>query len=114
MSESVTSEPIGDRLHTPEDQLDATIWRVLRVIYLRVDLKALSDPRSPADVPTEEANELLAPWFRNMEADLEMLREVVRQGRLLGVQDVHHRLHGRPGVDHEMLDEAVEFGADRG
>ena len=98
---------------TPEERLEATIWRILRVIYLRVELKVRSDHRTPVELTLEEGNDILSPWFPVMQTDLDILKECVHQGRLLGVNDVHSRLHGAEGVDHEMLDQAVEYGGDR-
>ena len=113
MSDDDTPDTPDEEL-TPDQRIEVTIWRVLRVVYLRVELKARSDHRTPAELTLEDANGMLEPWFEVMQTDLDILKECVHQGRLLGVTDVHTRLHGQPGVDHEMLDQAVEYGGSDG
>lgn len=93
----MTSEPALSL----EDRLAGTVWRILRRSYLR------TLGHEPSDAETE--NLYLEPHWRAMEYDHAAIMEVVRKGFHSGVSHVHTTLHQRPGVDHEMLDEAVEY-----
>jgi hypothetical protein len=96
-----------DREPTPEEQIDATAWRVIRDVALIALLRPAG--RKPSQLSLQEQNDALEPLIPTLVGAHGMLRECVRQALLLGVQRVHHSLHGQPGVDHEMLDEAVDF-----
>lgn len=65
--------------------------------------------KRPSQLTNEEQNDLLEPFVPTLVGAAGMLRECCHQYRLLGVTRVHQQLHGQPGVDHEMLDQAVEF-----
>lgn len=92
---------------TPVQRREATVWRILRQAYLRVVCEYAG--RNPASVSHEEANALLERWFPAMECDLAMIAECMTQSKLEGIETVHHKLHGEPAVDDEMLDQAVEY-----
>ena len=85
----------------------ATVRRIVEASYLRI-LCRFSN-RQPARLSQAERLELLEPHEGALEHDLGLLREVVRQAWVGGVQGVHAQLHNTDGVDHEMLDQAIEF-----
>lgn len=89
------------------DDYEATVWRILRATYLRLigdltgrDLFVLSHP---------EQEQALDRWHAAMELDVKRLAETLAQARADGIARTHRRLHASDGVDHEMLDEAVEY-----
>lgn len=98
---------------TDQDRIEQTVWSVLRVIYLRIILQLTGDSRVPSDLDIDQANDLLADWQAFLETDLDIFTEIMKQARLVGVDSVHRTLHGQPGVDSEMLDEAVEYGTEK-
>jgi hypothetical protein len=59
----------------------------------------------------DEIDALLFPHESRIEAAIELLRECLRQAVFDGAARVQEMLHAQPGVDHEMLDEAVTFAA---
>lgn len=44
-----------------------------------------------------------------MERDTEVLAAVMDQAKASGIAAVHSRLHVAEGLDHEMLDQAIEY-----
>ncbi|CAB4154408.1 hypothetical protein UFOVP650_2 [uncultured Caudovirales phage] len=92
---------------TPEEQIDATAWRVIRDVALIGLLRPAG--RKPSQLTLEQQNDALEPLIPTLVGAHGMLRECIRQAVLLGVNRVHVSLHGQPGVDHEMLSEAVDF-----
>jgi hypothetical protein len=89
------------------NQLDATVWRVLQQTTLRALVQGSG--RTPVEVSAAEREKLLDPFTAALMRDAAMMREVLKQAYLLGVGSVHAQLHGQPGVDDEMLDEAIVF-----
>ena len=89
------------------NELDAMAWRILRNTTLRALVK--DSGRTTIEVTAVEADKLLEPFTSALMHDCAVLREGMRQMFLLGVQRVHAQLHGQPGIDDEMLDEAIEF-----
>ena len=92
---------------TPGEELEGAVWRVLRQTYLRFAAGPLGAER----LSPEEENLALDPHLGHLESDHRLLMEVVRTAFSQGASQVHTILHGRPGVDHEMLDQAVEYAA---
>lgn len=92
---------------TPQERIDATIWRVIRDLALVARLKGTG--RRQVDLTLEEQNDLLEPLIPTLVGVQGMLRECGQQYYLLGLNNVHQRLHGQAGIDHEMLDQALEF-----
>lgn len=90
-------------------ELDATFWRILRNAVLRT----LAGGKSPIELTLEQQVALLEPFDKPMQNDVILCREVLKQAFLAGVESVHQELHGQPGVDSEMLDEAIEFHSKR-
>lgn len=86
-------------------ELDAMAWRVLR----NTTLRALVHPRPTGEVPSDEIERRLEPFTKPLMHDAMVLREAFKQAYILGVERVHAELHGAPGIDNEMLDEAIEF-----
>jgi hypothetical protein len=86
-----------------ERQLAITRERVLK----RFALVVLG--KRPHELTEEQQTDLLKPFAGAIESFARVLEEVARLEFLRGVQHVHATLHGQPGVDHAMLDQAVEF-----
>jgi len=88
------------------DGLDATAWRWLRGLYLRllcpsvVSLEAMTEP---------ERNLLLEPHHRAMEEDLRVVMTMVDRGKYEALGEWRERIHRTEGTDHEMLDQALDF-----
>jgi hypothetical protein len=101
----VGSEGPGDL--TQEERIDATMWRVLRDVALVAMLRPLA--KRTVDLTVDQQNELLGPLVPSLVGAHGMLRECARQYYLLGIGRVHDALHDAPGVDHEMLSEAIDF-----
>jgi hypothetical protein len=87
------------------NELDGMAWRVLR----NTTLRALVHPKPTGEVPEDEKTRRLDPFTQALQHDCVMFREAFKRAYLLGVERVHAELHGQPGVDDEMLGEAVEF-----
>lgn len=109
-------EGMGDALEeekeitevTEAQRIEATLWRLLRAIYLRVEARHLR--RAPLDLSDEEANATLDPWFAAMHSDLEIVKECIRRARDHGASDAFARLHAShvSEVDgHELLDQVL-------
>ncbi len=94
------------RAHELQTAASATLWRVLRNTYLR---RIVAVP--PASLDEPEQNTALDPYMRELEADHDQIMAIVAQAFHEGVSHVHQLLHGREGVDHEMLDQTVEYAA---
>lgn len=90
-----------DRLQSERDEIEGALWGILRVVYLR----ALG-VKTP-DI--SEQNAALDRFFVDMESDVRALMTVVDRSRGQFVDIVQESLHGAPGVDHEMLDERIQF-----
>lgn len=88
-------------------QYDALTWRVLRNAVIR----ALVEPkgRTTTDVSDEEGSELIGPFQQAMLHDVAILREALKGMYVLGVEAVQATLLGQPGVDAEMLEQAIAF-----
>lgn len=86
--------------------LDATAWRWLRGVYLRllcpsvVSLEAMTEP---------ERALLLEPHHRDMESDLRVVMTMIERGRFEAIGAWRERIHRTEGTDHEMLDQALDF-----
>lgn len=87
------------------NELDGMAWRVLR----NTTLRALVHPKPTGEVTEEETIRRLEPFTKALQHDCMVMREAFKQAYLLGVERVHAELHGQPGVDNEMLSEAIEF-----
>jgi hypothetical protein len=109
-------ESMGDALEEKKERtqvsdaqrIEATLWRLLRAIYLRVEARHLR--RAPLDLSDEEANAALDPWFAAMQSDLEILKECIRMAQDKGTSDAFARLHAShvQEVDgHELLDQVL-------
>lgn len=109
-------EGMGDALETEkevseiteEQRIEATLWRLLRAIYLRVEARHLR--RLPVDLSDEEASAVLDPWFSAMQSDIEILKECIRRAKDTGTSDAFARMHASHvhKVDgHELLDQVL-------
>lgn len=99
----VASRDITEELNA----LDAMTWKVLRNAMVRA--LAGRAGKDPEGFTNEELQALLEPYTAHLMNDCATLREAYKQAFLLGVRKVHEELHGAPGVDHERLEETIEF-----
>lgn len=88
-------------------EIKATFWRVLRATYLEVIAK--EHGQSVASFTVDQANEALAPYQESMIMRQKQLETIADQLKLLGIEQMHAKLHGQPGVDNEMLDDTIHF-----
>lgn len=89
------------------NEIDSALWRILRASYLR--LLCYGSTRPPEAMDESEQNAALDAHFHAMEADMAAVRAVIDHAVSLAVTDVHTQLHSAPGLDHEMIDEAVQY-----
>lgn len=97
----------GERPLSQEEQIEATQWRVLRDVALIALLQGTG--QRTTDLTLGAQNDLLEPLVPTLVGAAGMLRECGHQFYLLGVSRVHLELHGQPGIDHALLDEAVDY-----
>lgn len=77
-------------------------------------LRAIVTPGStPLETSAERRAELLGPLEQALASDLVQLTEVIRIAFVEGIQSVHRDLHGQPGIDSEMLEQAIEYHSNR-
>lgn len=69
--------------------------------------------RNPAGVSPSELELLLLPYAPHMEAQVRMIVEVAQRARLEGIEDVQAKLHEADALDHEMVDQAIEYATIR-
>lgn len=89
------------------DAQHATAWRLLRRIYLRLLARDLG--RDPGTLTEAEGSALIDPHLRAFGADFAALQELIEVARDDGYGRLLRAMHRAEGVDHEMLDEAVEY-----
>lgn len=97
----------SERPLSQEEQIEATQWRIVRDVALIALLRGTG--KRTSDLTVQAQNDLLEPLVPTLVGAAGMLRECGQQFYLLGVNRVHLELHGQPGVDHEILDEAVDY-----
>lgn len=97
---------------TQQEQIEATAWRLLRAVYIR--LCAEVGEGKPVQHYTEAEQQLLIdPYVRMLEHDHRLIVECIRQARGAGIRDVQAALHKAEGTDHAMVDQAVEYAMQR-
>lgn len=69
-------------------------------------------PQPTLEVTDEQGTELIAPMQQALLNDVAILREALKQMYVLGAEAVYATLLGQPGVDQEMLEEAIAFHAE--
>ena len=91
------------------DSITETAEQVLRRAVLRAvagdTLHGMED---------HERDAAMEPYEQTVQDAMVMLRECIAQAAMEGANSVHRSLHAQPGVDHEMLDEAVEYAPREG
>ena len=95
-----------------EGQALATTRQILEAAYLRVLCKLAH--RQPESLTQEDREAFLDPWQSAITHDQRLLQEVVRQAQVGAVDGIHGSLHAAPGIDHEMLDQAVAYAGEPG
>lgn len=83
------------------------IQKLLRAAYLRALLHGTS--RAPETMTQEEQDAALAPLTAHMEHDERTLAAVIEQAQAHALSRMRRVLHAAPGVDHEMLDQAIDY-----
>lgn len=89
-----------------DDGIEATAWRWLRELYLRLLCPATVHPGSMTE---PQRNLLLDSHHAAMEADLRVVLTIVERGQVEALGRWRERIHLAEGTDHEMLDEALDF-----
>lgn len=89
-----------------DDGIEATGWRWLRELYLRL---LCPDNVHPGSMTEPQRNLLLDRHHEAMEADLRILLTLVERGQYEALGRWRERIHRTEGTDHEMLDEALAF-----
>lgn len=89
-------------------EVEDTLRRLLEAVTIRA--RVGHDRVQYASAAERDA--ILAEYAPFLEADMGLARECLRQAQLIGISDVHQALHTTV-VDHEMLDEAVEYAERR-
>ncbi len=87
---------------------EATVWRFLRAQYLGILWRGT--PFTIEGTTEEHQNAVLEPYWRTIESDHETIMELVQLGVSQAATQWRTRLHAAPGVDSEMLDEALHYG----
>lgn len=98
------------------DAIDATVWRALRHVYLRV-LSRVSK-RNLSALSHEEQEGALDAYHRDLEIDHRVFREIVRHAWEQGISEAHAAIHRVEAADHDLIDDAIagvrEDGRDDG
>lgn len=89
----------------PRSEREATVWRIVRAIYLRI--AGHYTGRDLSNRPSPEQEAVLESWHEAIERDTERLAAVMDAARAAGIATVHSRLHVAENLDHELLDEAI-------
>lgn len=89
-----------DRELTPREQVEATVWRILRARYV-----ALLAPGVAGDEAAE--NRVLEDRFPAMRADLAMLMTCFDQGIASHLSGLQSALHTRTGLDPDVIDDMM-------
>ena len=90
---------------TPNDEVEATVYRVLRATFVKV----LVHPLRAAVMTENQKTELVEQHRIAFDEAFRALCLCMEQGRTVAVEHYRARLHTAEGVDHEMVDEAAEF-----
>lgn len=77
--------------------------------YLRVLLRMQGDKRSPGQLDATQRELLLGAWQHEAEMDLRYAETLLVRAQELAVERANESLHSVEGLDHEMVDEAIEF-----
>ncbi len=90
-----------------QDAWESTIRRVLRRVYVRHDAE-LTQRDLPKYTEAEQEDVLDKRWA-DFEADYKALCATAQYAHNAAVDRVHSRLHIAENVDHEMIDQAIEY-----
>ncbi len=99
-----------DMLEAPDgfqQGVEAFAWRVLVNAHMRVIARAQG--RDPLRIQLWEQRGLLEPYRVDIERDAKALGLAIAQARSEGIASLHGALHRAPGLDHEMVDQALLF-----
>jgi hypothetical protein len=95
----------------PHDGIESTIWSILRQTYLALILDGTGV--GPSSMSEPEQNLVLDPHLARLEHDVKMLAQVVAHAATEALGRFQEHLHSAPGLDHEMVDEAVAYAVTR-
>lgn len=94
---------------TPHELREATIWRVLRAAYIRVEARHLG--KLPITLTEPQANGLIDRWTEAMSRDVAMLAEIMEHARAEGAGQANARYHAsavEKFAGDELLDQVLE------
>lgn len=100
MNEAVSATPLTSR-----ESVDATIWRIVRAMYLR----CLTEGEVPPTLAS--ANAILEPHFAQMQTDVAMLMHCVDHAAAMQLAASREVLSEHLGVDGEDVSRALEQAA---
>ena len=89
--------------------IDATVWRYLRDLYLRLKVPETVDRET---MDEQMRTRFLEKYTDAMVADHRALMVIVHQGQSEALSILREAVHAAEGVDHEMMDEMFEFAED--
>lgn len=88
------------------DGLEPTMFRFIRSLYLRL----LSyGTLHTVGMSEEQEAAMLEQHHAAMEADTRLLMTFVERGQVEAAEAWRAKIHAAEGVDHEMLDEAIDY-----
>lgn len=102
---------VPDDLSPPEGfraGVESYCWRVLVQAYVRV--LARQQGREWSTISDREAHAMLEPYHRDLDRDVRALGVAIDQARAEGMSRMRDAVHRAPGLDREMVDEAIQFG----
>jgi hypothetical protein len=105
----------GRDVLTPPDGfttgVESYCWRVLVQSYVRV--LARQQGRDWLTIPDREIHAMLEPYHRDLDRDVRALGVAIEQARSEGMSRMQSAIHHAPGLDHEMVDEAIHYALKR-
>ena len=91
----------------PQKAWENTLRRILRRVYVRQDAELTDRPL--ARYTEAEQEDVLDRRWSDFEDDYKALCAVAEYAHNAAVDKVHSRLHLAENVDHEMIDQAIEY-----
>lgn len=91
-----------------DDDIKNAVRAVLRSGYLRAVLHGTG--KFAAQLSPETKDEILRAHRASIESDAKAIDTLLRHVEERTQSKLRAALHAAPGVDHEMLDQAIEYG----
>lgn len=96
----------ADRWLSPREEVETTVWSLLRATYLRLVAPKFDPARDPARVDA-----ILDPYLADLERDHRRLLACFDRATGARLEALGARLHERSGLDHDLVDEALSAAA---